>query len=117
MGQRGAQSCVACAPGAGRDDVRVAITGGTGSLGRALTRRLLPSSERVVIVSRDEVKQAEMAGEYGGDWVSHPTLRFFLGDVRDRQRMVDAFYGCEVVVHTAALKRVDATAYSPGELR
>lgn len=95
--------------------MKVAITGGTGTLGRALTRRFLDDgAERVVIVSRDEVKQAQMAAEFAAD---EPRLRFFLGDVRDRDRIVHAFWDCDVVVHAAALKRVDAVAYNPTEVR
>lgn len=94
---------------------RVLITGGTGSLGRALVARLIGQAtvERVVIYSRDEVKQAEMADSYGGD---HPKLRFFLGDVREKARLVQAMYGCDTVVAAAALKRVDKVAYNPGEV-
>lgn len=95
--------------------MRVAITGGTGTLGQALTAGYLRDStvERIVIVSRDEVKQAMMALEYSFD----PRLRFFLGDIRDEPRLEDAFYGCDTVIHAAALKRVDAVAYNPSEVR
>lgn len=94
--------------------MRVCITGGTGTLGQALTKHFLRLSEtQVVILSRDEVKQAQMAA----DFVDHPNLRLFLGDVRDRDRLVDAFYGCDIVIHAAALKRVDAVAYNPTEVR
>jgi UDP-N-acetylglucosamine 4,6-dehydratase len=92
--------------------MRVAITGGTGTLGRALIPRLLKDgAERVVTVSRDEVKAGDVAAEF-----NHPNLRTFLGDIRDQDRLVQAFAGCDTVIHAAALKRVTESAYSPGEL-
>lgn len=92
--------------------MRVAITGGTGTLGRALIPRLLrDGAERVVTVSRDEVKAGDAAAEF-----DHPNLRTFLGDVRDPLRLVEAFAGCDTVIHAAALKRVTESAYSPSEL-
>lgn len=100
--------------------LRVAITGGTGSLGSAITRHFLAAGvERIVVFSRSEFSQAMMAQsletEFGQAKMA-PVLRFFLGDVRDRRRMIDAFAGCDVVVHTAALKRVDAVASHIGEV-
>lgn len=95
--------------------MKVGITGGTGSLGSALVRWLLKHqmAEKIVILSRDEIKQAQLAEELG----SHPKiLRFFIGDVRDQPRLLNAFYGLSVVVHAAALKRVDAVAYNPIEV-
>lgn len=94
--------------------MKVCITGGTGTLGQALTRRWLSAGvSRVVVLSRDEQKQAAMA-----ESLPHAEgLRFFLGDVRDRDRLVDAFYDCDTVVHAAALKRVDSVAYNPSEVR
>jgi UDP-N-acetylglucosamine 4,6-dehydratase len=91
---------------------RVCITGGTGTFGRAMVRTLLArGAERVVVLSRDEVKQGDLATALG-----HPSaLRCLLGDVRDRGRLVQAFWGCEVVIHAAALKRVDQVAYDPAE--
>lgn len=92
----------------------VLITGGTGSFGRAFVRQLLASDigpERIRILSRDEVKQAEMREELNDDH----RLRWFLGDVRDQDRIRLACRGAEMVVHAAALKRVDACAYSPFE--
>lgn len=99
--------------------MKVAITGGTGTLGQALTSRFLAEgAERVVIVSRDEVKQAQMAAAFGSEAdIDGGRIRFFLGDVRDRDRIVHAFWDCDVVVHAAALKRVDAVAYNPTEVR
>lgn len=95
------------------------ITGGTGSLGQALVRRLLADREveRVVVLSRDELKQAHMAAALGTDAdVNGGRVRFFLGDVRDVERLRLAFRGIDVVVHAAALKRVDAIAYNPSEV-
>jgi UDP-N-acetylglucosamine 4,6-dehydratase len=93
--------------------MKVCITGGTGSLGQALTQHFLRAgAERVVVLSRDEVKQAEMAAR-----LNYKNVRFFLGDVRDRGRLPDAFWGCDTVIHCAALKRVDAVAYNPTEVR
>lgn len=93
--------------------MKVCVTGGTGSLGTALVRRLLDEGhERVVVLSRDEQKQAQMA-----EAIDHPNVRFFLGDVRDRNRLDEAFHGCDTVVHAAALKRVDSVAYNPQEVR
>lgn len=93
--------------------MKVCVTGGTGSLGTALVRRFLAEgAARVVVLSRDEMKQAAMM-----EAIDHPNLRCFLGDVRDRNRLVDGFYGCDTIVHAAALKRVDAGAYNPQEIR
>ena len=95
------------------------ITGGTGSLGNALVARFLDGGtyERIIVYSRDEWKQAQMAEALGVD--ASPIggrVRFFLGDVRDRERLKMAFHGVDVVVHCAALKRVDAIAYNPTEV-
>lgn len=94
--------------------MRVLLAGGTGSFGRAFAEAILtdePRLERLIVVSRDEVKQAEMREALGPD----PRLRFLLGDVRDRERLALAMHGCDVVVNAAALKRVDSCAYSPTE--
>lgn len=93
----------------------VLVTGVTGTFGQAFITDLLqrPEVERVVGLSRDELKQSVMAERFGHD----PKLRLFLGDVRDRPRLEEAFYGCDVVVHAAALKRVDAVAYDSDEAR
>jgi UDP-N-acetylglucosamine 4,6-dehydratase len=92
----------------------ILVTGGTGSLGRALIHRLLTDNlaDRVVSLSRDEVKAGDLANAYPGD----PRLRVFLGDVRERERLEKALSGVEVVVHAAALKRVQQSVYSPAEL-
>lgn len=94
--------------------MRVLITGGTGSLGHALVRRWKDTAERIVIFSRDEWKQAEMAKTYpeGGA----QGVRYFLGDVRDKERLQQALVGIDTVIHAAALKRVDAVAYNPVEV-
>lgn len=91
----------------------LAITGGTGSLGQALVKGAManPAITRVVVVSRDEVKQGDLETRYPGD----TKLRLFLGDVRDAGRLVQAFGQCETVIHTAALKRI-SSFYSPGEI-
>ena len=91
----------------------VLITGGTGSFGRALTQRLLKDSsvERIAILSRGEHAQAEMAEQ-----LNDKRLRFFIGDVRDRDRLRRAFDGIEVVVHAAALKRIEVGYYCPSEM-
>ena len=89
------------------------ITGGTGSLGQALTRRHLSDSRlrKLIVFSRDEWKQAEMAEQFPDS-----RLRFFLGDVRDPHRLKRAMYDVSHVIHAAALKRVDAVSYNPSEV-
>lgn len=90
--------------------MKVAITGGTGTLGRALIQRLLADGhERVVSLSRDEVKASELEHDF-------PDARVFLGDVRDRDRLPHAFRTCDVVIHAAALKRVQQGIYYPAEI-
>ena len=83
----------------------VLITGGTGSLGKELTRTILrdwPDIKRLVIFSRDEQKQFLMAQDYPGD--KFPQVRFFIGDVRDLDRLKRALHGIDVVIHAAAMK-------------
>jgi UDP-N-acetylglucosamine 4,6-dehydratase/5-epimerase len=93
----------------------VLITGGTGSFGNAFVRRLLAMKQggpfRICILSRDELKQAEMAQALGND----SRLRFFVGDVRDQDRLELAFHGIDIVVHAAAMKQVPACEYNPFE--
>ena len=91
----------------------VLITGGTGSLGKVLTKHLLENTKarRVAIFSRDELKQFDMQKEFGSD----PRLRFFLGDVRDLDRLKLALHKVDFVVHAAALKQVDTGEYNPME--
>lgn len=89
----------------------VLITGGTGSFGKMFTRRALEEgAEKVVILSRDELKQYEMAQEF-----TDSRLRFFIGDVRDQKRLYRAFDGIDIVIHAAAMKHVDACEYNPFE--
>ena len=95
---------------------RVLITGGTGSFGKAFLAETLakqPEIERVVIFSRDELKQWELQQLYPVE--KFPQLRFFLGDVRDRDRLRRALEGIDTVVHAAALKQVPAAEYNPIE--
>lgn len=90
------------------------VTGGTGSFSRAFVRRLLDDGnhDRICIYSRDEYKQYQMREEFNDD----PRLRFLIGDVRDKDRLRRAMEGVEVVVHTAAMKRIESCFYNPGEL-
>lgn len=92
------------------------ITGGTGSLGKALTKRILnnwPKISRLVIYSRDEQKQFEMAQEFPEHL--YPQIRFFIGDVRDPGRLSRAFRGIDYVIHAAAMKHVPIAEYNPME--
>jgi len=95
------------------DGKSILITGGTGSFGRRFVRTVLTENDprRVVIFSRDELKQYEFNQELGPD----PRVRFFIGDVRDRDRLLRAFDQAEIVVHAAALKQVPAAEYNPFE--
>ena len=93
------------------DDASVLVTGGTGSFGRALTKRLINSkARRIAIFSRDELKQLDMKNEFRDD-----RLRFFLGDIRDSSRLDIALHNVDYVVHAAALKQVDTGEYNPME--
>ena len=91
----------------------VLVTGGTGSFGKAFLSHVLATRDpkRVAIYSRDELKQYEMKQTYGDD----PRVRFFLGDIRDRDRLRMAMHGVDYVVHAAALKQVDTAEYNPME--
>lgn len=94
--------------------MRIAITGGTGSLGGALIRVLAKNgmAERIVSVSRDEVKSGDLAER----WPNLASLKCMLGDVRDAHRLEEVFRGCDTVIHCAALKRISHSVYSPGEM-
>ena len=91
----------------------ILVTGGTGSFGHAFTRMTLEkyNPKKVIILSRDEMKQWEMAKVYGDD----PRVRFFIGDVRDRDRLYRAFRGVDYVIHAAATKIVPTAEYNPFE--
>ena len=88
------------------------ITGGTGSFGQAMAKRLLsdPKTETVRIFSRGELRQSQMA-----DSLKDDRLRFLIGDVRDRRRLLRAVHGIDVILHAAALKRIEVGEYNPGE--
>jgi UDP-N-acetylglucosamine 4,6-dehydratase len=94
------------------DNKAILVTGGTGSFGRQFIRTMLERYRpaKVVVYSRDELKQYEMSQEF-----TSPAMRFFLGDVRDRPRMQQALDGIDYVVHAAALKQVPAAEYNPME--
>jgi UDP-N-acetylglucosamine 4,6-dehydratase (inverting) len=92
------------------------ITGGTGSLGRALTKYILekwPNIKRLVIYSRDEQKQFQMAQEFSQNEFS--SIRYFIGDVRDYDRLKRALIGVDYVIHAAAMKHVHIAEYNPDE--
>tara|TARA_R110002110_G_scaffold322168_1_gene534591 strand:+ start:340 stop:1359 length:1020 start_codon:yes stop_codon:yes gene_type:complete len=93
----------------------ILITGGTGSFGRAFVRRIISewAPSRLVIYSRDELKQFEMAQVFPED--QYPFLRYFIGDVRDEARLRRALEGIDIVIHAAALKQVPAAEYNPFE--
>lgn len=92
----------------------ILVTGGTGSFGQRFVTRLLENSlaKKVIVFSRDELKQSEMQAKFRG---YEDRLRFFIGDVRDIDRLQRAFDGVDVVVHAAALKQVPALEYNPFE--
>ena len=94
----------------------ILITGGTGSLGKELTKTILaqwPDIKRLVIYSRDEQKQYQMAQEYPDS--KYPAIRYFIGDVRDLDRLKRAFAGIDYVIHAAAMKHVHIAEYNPDE--
>ena len=93
-------------------EASVLITGGTGSFGNKFVEIMLARyrPRRLCVVSRDELKQSEMMARFKDD-----SLRFFIGDVRDRERLVRAMHGVDIVVHAAALKQIPACEYNPFE--
>lgn len=98
------------------NDKSILITGGTGSFGRAFTRLILsryPRIKRLVIFSRDELKQYEMSQIFSHE--QYPCIRYFIGDVRDENRLRGAMHGIDTVIHAAALKQVPAAEYNPFE--
>jgi UDP-N-acetylglucosamine 4,6-dehydratase (inverting) len=98
------------------NDKSILITGGTGSFGKAFTKIVLnrfPQLRRLVIFSRDEQKQFQMEQEYPHS--QYPMIRFFIGDVRDYERLKTALKGIDTVIHTAAIKHVPIAEYNPME--
>lgn len=92
-------------------DKVVLVTGGTGSFGKKFIRKSLTLGvKKVIVFSRDELKQYEMKQEFQDD-----RIRFFIGDVRDKERLYRAFDGVDIVIHAAAMKHVDACEYNPFE--
>jgi len=90
----------------------ILITGGTGSFGKQYVKTLLDhfQPKRLIVYSRDELKQFEMQQDY-----NHDCMRYFIGDVRDRERLIQAMNGVDFVIHAAALKQVPAAEYNPME--
>ena len=97
------------------NDKVVLITGGTGSFGKALTKTVLSKYKprKLIIYSRDELKQYEMQNQFNGS--KYDFIRFFIGDVRDKERLYRAFDGVDYVIHAAALKQVPTAEYNPLE--
>lgn len=91
------------------------VTGGTGDIGSELVRALLARGESVRVFSRDQTRQAELREKLEHDKFPHERYRFFLGDVRDRERLERAFQGVSTIYHLAALKHVDSCEYNPDE--
>jgi UDP-N-acetylglucosamine 4,6-dehydratase len=94
----------------------ILITGGTGSFGKKFIETILqryPDVKKIIIYSRDELKQSQIKHTYPN--IDYPQLRFFIGDVRDRDRLTQACEGVDVIIHTAALKQVDTAEYNPSE--
>ncbi len=103
------------APPADLDGKQVLVTGGTGSFGRAFVKTVLAdfSPRRLIVFSRDEQKQYDMAREYSTQ--SHPCMRYFIGDVRDSDRLELAMRDVDYVIHAAALKHIPTAEYNPFE--
>ena len=98
------------------NDKNILITGGTGSFGKKFTEIVLRRYQprRLIIFSRDELKQFEMAQVFPTS--KYPCMRYFIGDVRDKERLNRAFTGVDIVIHAAALKQVPAAEYNPFEV-
>ena len=98
------------------DNKVILITGGTGSFGKHLTRSLLEryNPKKIIIYSRDELKQYEMEKQFQKS-INHEKIKFFIGDVRDLQRLERAMQEVNIVFHAAALKHVPAAEYNPFE--
>jgi len=94
------------------DNKSILITGGTGSFGKKCVKMLLEQykPKKIIVFSRDELKQFEMSQEF-----NQPCMRYFIGDVRDKERLNQAMYGIDYVIHAAALKQVPAAEYNPTE--
>jgi len=90
----------------------ILITGGTGSFGQKYVKTLLErySPKKIIIYSRDELKQFEMQQDF-----NLPCMRYFIGDVRDKERLTQAMNGVDYIIHAAALKQVPAAEYNPTE--
>jgi UDP-N-acetylglucosamine 4,6-dehydratase len=93
----------------------ILITGGTGSFGRKCTEFILKNykPEKLIIFSRDELKQYEMRQTFNDK--DYPCIRYFIGDIRNKDRLYRGFYGVDYVIHAAALKQVPALEYNPFE--
>ena len=91
----------------------ILVTGGTGSFGQKFSAAVLSrySPKKLIVFSRDELKQFEMRGRFPES--SDSPIRYFIGDVRDRDRLYRAFDGVDIVIHAAALKQVPACEYNP----
>ena len=94
----------------------ILVTGGTGSFGKKFTETILKKykPKKIVIYSRDELKQSQMVEQFSAKFETQ-SLRFFIGDVRDRTRLTMAMEGIDFVVHAAALKQVPSAEYNPME--
>ena len=97
------------------NDKTILITGGTGSFGKKMVQIVLSQfkPKKLIILSRDELKQFEMSQKYGVK--KYPCIRYMLGDIRDKERLYQAFNGVDYVIHAAALKQVPAAEYNPEE--
>ena len=98
------------------DSKTILITGGTGSFGKAFVNKLINSKfkpKKIIIYSRDELKQSQMQERYPE--VKYPNIRFFIGDIREKERLKFAFSDVDIVIHAAALKHVPVAEYNPFE--